>query len=79
MKPTLIRPVYFVWLVVPTVGYLAYLILGWPHVLFAWTDRVPRSMSSCAYIGPTGIFETYTKTDGSCQVVRFRKTVRSNY
>lgn len=74
MKPHLIRLQYFAWLIVPTVAYLAYLILGWPHVLFTWTDRMPRSMSSCSYLGPTGIFETYAKVDGHCQLLRFRKS-----
>ena len=79
MKPRLIRLSYFLWLVVPTAGYFIYLALGWPHILFHWTDRQPASMSSCSYFGPTGVFETYTLVDGSCQVVRFRKTARTNY
>lgn len=74
MRIQIIRTSYFLWLVIPAVLYPAYVVFGLPHVLVYWTERIPRSLSSCSYLGPTGVFEAYTNVDGGCQTIRFRKS-----
>jgi hypothetical protein len=76
MKPSLIRPVYFAWVVVPVAVYAAYASYGLPHLV--WSYDYANSGASwsethftrCTYLGPYGAI-TIHPVDGSCAWIAF--------
>lgn len=72
MKARLIRPSYFLWVVVPLTLWLAYLSFGLPHVLWRYEWRGVSSASfeerwktQCWFIGPYGELSEPAH-EGSC-------------
>lgn len=78
MKVRFLRPIYFLWFVVPVSGYLALTLFGTPHV--AWTrswhfsgaDQA-RFYTRCTYVGPYGAYTIHFPADGKCRFLRFFK------
>jgi hypothetical protein len=82
MKPRLIRPSYFVWLIVPIATFAFIQAWGLPHVIWNYTYRGDASRPSfryiaCSYVGPSGEF-WLSANNGECSWIRFRKTVGSS-
>jgi len=68
---------YFLWIIVPVIIFLIYLIWGLPHVRwsYSWLDQgqgndpfADRNYTSCTYWGPYGGFTVYPN-DGNCALV----------
>lgn len=79
MKPRLIRPSFFVWMIAPLVAFGLYIVAGLPHVIWSYTFRddgqgndpfAARHYISCTFIGPYGAFEVAAK-NGKCGWVQF--------
>lgn len=77
----MIRPSYFIWVIVPIALYLVYMAWGSPHIAFNYTWRndgqgydpfAKRWYLSCEYIGATGSHQ-YHPQDGKCPWFRFYK------
>ena len=82
MKPQLIRPIYFVWLIVPAIALALYQAWGLPHVI--WNYRYSGNQNNasflyvaCSYVGPSGEFWRDAE-NGTCPLIRFRKNIRSS-
>lgn len=66
IRVPLIRPGYFVWLVIPAALALAHERWGLPHFIWEYTYRAPsgrphdpygdRLYFTCTYVGPHGFF-----------------------
>jgi hypothetical protein len=82
MKPRLLRPAYFAWIVVPATLYAAYATLGLPHLVWSYDyANAGASWSNthftrCTYLGPYGAI-TIRPADGSCAWVAFFKSPAS--
>lgn len=80
MKNGLVRAVYFVWIIVPVGGWIAFALLGLPHFLwsYTWVEHHGKAlngryMTECQFIGPYGSFNIEAQ-NGSCgSFVRFFK------
>ncbi len=78
MKPRLLHPAYFVWVLVPLILYGAYLLKGLPHFIWEYdfhgsrSDWSQRTYTRCTFVGPYGQFTTYP-TDGHCPWFAFFK------
>ena len=79
-KVRLIRPSYFVWVIVPVIAWLAAAIIGLPHVIWSydWREVEGRAASvrhytRCTYIGPFGVVTVYPQ-DGHCGLVHFARS-----
>ena len=77
----MIRPIYFIWVVVPAALYLAFLAFGLPHMALSYTYRddgqgydpfAYRWYLTCTYEGPYGSRKTYA-ANGKCPWFRFYK------
>ena len=77
----MIRPVYFIWIVVPIALYLAFLLFGLPHMALSYTFRdngqgydpfAYRWYLTCTYEGPYGSRKIYA-ANGKCPWFRFYK------
>ena len=77
----MIRPVFFIWIVVPIAIYLAFMAWGLPHFAwsYSWRDDgqgydpfAHRWYVSCIYIGTYGSHR-YIPRDGKCPWFRFYK------
>ena len=82
MTPRFLPTGYFVWIIVPVVAVLVYLILGLPHFIWSyqWKDQgrsygdfKSRHYTRCIFIGPYGAFTTYP-ANGKCGWFLWRKT-----
>lgn len=80
-KPRLIRPVYFVWMVVPIILFGIYHAYGLPHMVWSYRfhdngDRynpyAERYYTDCTFIGPYGKFTRSTR-NGKCSWISFFK------
>ena len=78
----LIRPGFFVWIIVPVALYAVYLVYGLPHVIWSyeWRDEgqgfepfAPRHYTRCTYVGPYGAFSEHNPANGTCGWVWFHK------
>lgn len=77
-KPRLLRPSYFVWLIVPIGLYAASQVFGKPHM--RWTYRytdfsgytADRYYTQCTYLGLDGAI-TIHPSNGACAFVRLFK------
>lgn len=79
-KPRLVRPIYFAWLVVPLLAWVAFNVWGLPG--FAWSYRFnlpsgasygdfgARHYTFCRYLGFHGTHDYYP-TNGKCPFVRW--------
>lgn len=82
MKPVrLIRPVYFLWVIVPVTLYALFLIVGAPHMLisYSWRDDgqgfdplAYRYYIRCTYHGPYGPITIHWPPRGECNWFLFR-------
>ena len=83
MKPHLLRPSFFVWLIVPAAVYLAYLAFGLPHMIWSYEYRqvgpastanpfAGRYYTRCTFVGPYGSFSR-AASNGKCRLVSFFK------
>jgi hypothetical protein len=78
MRPRLIRPSYFFWLVAPVVLVGIYHAYGLPHAIWNYeysgsrTDWSQRTYHRCTFVGPYGSFTTYP-ADGRCPWFAFFK------
>lgn len=79
MKPRLLKPSYFVWVIVPAGLWLTFQLFGMPHVIgsYSWVDEgqgmdpfAQRYYTSCRLLGPYGQFELPAQ-NGRCPWVRF--------
>lgn len=79
MKIRLLRPIYFIWTVIPVILLLTYLSLGLPHMIwsYSWFDEgqgydpfAHRTYTRCTFIGPYGAFTTHPN-NGRCEWFRF--------
>jgi len=77
MKVRFMRPIYFLWVVVPVVGFIIYMVWGLPHVIWSYDFRAAsydplaeRYYERCTYVGPYGTFTIYP-TNGKCRWIRF--------
>ena len=77
----MIRPVYFIWLVVPTALYLIFQLWGLPHMALSYRFRddgqgsdpfAYRWYLSCTYYGVYGPRKAYAD-NGKCPWFRFYK------
>lgn len=78
--PRLIRPSFFLWIVVPALMFGTYQLYGLPHVIWSyeWRPTGPNSYANysarhytrCTYLGPYGAITEYP-TDGTCGWLRF--------
>lgn len=74
----MIRPAYFVWIVVPIALYLAYQVYGWPYLNWSYDFRsaggydpfAERYYTRCTYWNPTGT-HTIHPSDGNCPRIKF--------
>ena len=82
MNVRLLRASYFIWVIVVLAGYMAYLGLGLPHILWSydWRDSgqgydpyAERFYTCCRYIGPYGVFTVHFPKDGQCDWLQFHK------
>ncbi|MFD0917255.1 hypothetical protein ACFQ14_12615 [Pseudahrensia aquimaris] len=82
MRPRLIRPSYFAWIILLAGLWLAYSILGLPHVIWAYRyldhgqgadPFVNRYYTSCTFVGPYGVF-TRDAVAGECGWFAFFKS-----
>lgn len=70
------RPSFLVWVIVPAVLFVAYLIFGLPHMVWSYrftgsyADLANRTYHRCTYIGPYGVI-TRPAQQGSCSFIRF--------
>lgn len=78
-KPQLVRPAYFVWLVMPVILYALYLAVGLPALRWSyrWTPSAQESgdgrfYTRCTYLGFQGAL-TVRPSDGRCDLIRFSK------
>ncbi len=79
-KPRLLRPSFFVWLIVPALMLGTYQLYGLPHVIWSydWRAMGPNSFADfskrhytrCSYLGPTGLIIDHPN-DGKCSWLRF--------
>ncbi|OXT01628.1 hypothetical protein B7H23_01260 [Notoacmeibacter marinus] len=81
MKVRLIRPAYFIWVLLPIALYGAFLTFGLPHMIwsYSWRDEgqgydpfAARHYTSCTYAGPYGVFKRPANA-GKCPWLIFRK------
>ena len=63
---------YFVWVIFPVAFFVAYLLLGLPHMIWSydWRDNgthdpfVERHYTRCSFIGPFGAFTIHHPRNG---------------
>lgn len=75
----MIRPVYFIWVVVPVAVYLIYRTIGLPYLNWSYDFRSAggydpwseRTYTRCTYASPTLDYVTIYPTDGHCPRIRF--------
>lgn len=82
MKPVpLLRPAYFLWLIVPVAVWLLIGVFGLPHVIWSYDwngggrgygGMEGRHYTRCTYVGPHGAV-TEHPGNGRCGWVRFAK------
>ena len=78
MRPSLMRPSYFVWLAVPLLMFGIYQVYGLPHAIWTYdfvgshADWSSRRYTRCTFVGWYGEFTTYP-TNGKCPWVAFFK------
>ncbi len=80
MNPVrLIRPSFFIWIILPAALYLTYRAIGLPHVIFSydWRDDgqgyspfAERYYTRCTYVVPYGSC-TDGATGGVCGWIQF--------
>lgn len=79
LKPRLIKPGYFLWIIVPLALYGVYAAFGLPHGIWSYSfidegqghdPHADRYYTRCTFLGPYGAFTTYP-TNGRCAWVRF--------
>lgn len=80
-KPRLIRPTFFIWLVVPVLMFGTCHQYGLPHVIWSydWRPLGPNSFADfssrhytrCTYLGWGWRLHTEYPTDGTCGWLRF--------
>lgn len=78
--PRLVRPSFFLWIVVPALMFGIYQLFGLPHVIWSyeWRPLGPNSFAEfkqrhytrCSYLGPYGLITEYP-SDGTCGSFRF--------
>ena len=82
----MIRPVYFIWIIVPITLYAMFLVWGLPHIAFNYKWRndgqgydpfANRWYISCEYVGPYGSY-FYRPKDGKCPWFLFYKKQESS-
>lgn len=78
MRSWLVRPIYFVWVIVPLAGYLAFAMFGAPHLLWTRTwhfsgANQERFYTRCSYVGFNSEVTVHFPTDGHCAFLRFFK------
>ena len=82
MNPVrLIRPSFFVWIIIPALLFFTYRAIGLPHVIFSydWRDDgqgyspfAERYYTRCTYVGPYGSFTDHAP-GGRCGWLQFHK------
>lgn len=79
----LVRPSYFLWVIVPAALYAGYATYGLPHVIwkYEWRDDgqgyapfAPRYYTKCEFVGPYGVFVEHYPADGKCGWVQFHRS-----
>ena len=80
MSVRFVKPLYFIWIVVPVAIYLGYQIFGLPHFIWSYDFRASsydpsaqRFYTRCTYLGPYGTFTTYPE-NGTCGWWLFKKS-----
>lgn len=75
----LIRPSFFVWVVIPLAMWLVYATFGLPHIRWSYEfhaksydPAAERYYTRCTFIGIYGSF-TITPTNGTCDWFIMRK------
>lgn len=85
MKVRFLRAGYFVWIVFVLAGFMAWLALGFPHLLWSyeWRDDgqgyspyAKRFYMRCTWVGPYGTFIEHFPKEGKCGWLRFEKKRR---
>ncbi|MFA6965227.1 hypothetical protein [Bosea sp. (in: a-proteobacteria)] len=78
-RVSLIRPSFFIWLIVPVAIWLSVVAFGLPHVIWSyeWIGRgrgyaglEGRHYTRCTYVGPHGVIVA-PAAEGRCAWVRF--------
>ena len=81
MKPSLVKPTDYIWVLVPLGLWLAYSLYGLPHLRFSYSWRddgqgydpfAKRYYTRCTYIGPYGE-DTILPLRGHCPIFRLIK------
>ena len=76
MRPRLIRPSFFVWVLVLIGAWAVYQHYGLPHFIWSYSYRggesgfASRYYTRCTFVGPYGAFSVPAE-DGSCGWVAF--------
>ena len=79
MKPRLLRPSFFYWLIPTIILIMAYLTYGTPYVIWSYDWRNnglgysqidQRYYTRCSYLGRKGLVTEYP-TNGTCDWLRF--------
>ncbi|MBU2527616.1 MAG: hypothetical protein KKC03_13545 [Bacteroidetes bacterium] len=75
----MIKPAFFLWVLVPPIVFMAYLAVGLPHLRWSYTildngdpynPYVERYYLKCTYIAPWGHF-VFEPSDGDCPLIKF--------
>lgn len=74
MRVSFLKPSYFLWVIVPVAGFMAYQAWGLPNLIFSYDFRAAshdpfvkggRYYTRCTYLGYWGATTTYP-TNGRC-------------
>jgi hypothetical protein len=77
MKLRYLRILYFAWLLVPPVIYMAVATHGLPHLVWKTQGiNYPsgRFHSRCTYVGPYGTYTVQFPKAGDCPIIRLFKS-----